>query len=121
MSDKLFNIFFQSHTGSWAILVLVFLLTFLLVKGGKERAAKIAGMVLRLFYVIMLVSGAGMLFGLSFPLMYIIKAVLAVIMIGMMEAVIGRSRRKESTGVFWGVLLVLLVLVVLMGFGVISF
>lgn len=121
MSDKLFNIFYQSHIGSWAILVLVFLITFLLAKSGKERGAKIVGMVLRLFYVIMLVSGGGMLFRLSFPLMYIIKAVLAVVMIGMMEAIIGRTKRRESTGVFWGVMLVLLVLIVLMGYGVISF
>jgi hypothetical protein len=121
MSEKLINIFYQSHAGSWAILVLLFLIAFLLAKGGKAKGAKIVGMVLRLFYIIMLVSGAGMLFGYGFPIMYIVKAVLAVLMIGMMEMIVGRTKRKESTGMFWIILIVLLALVVLMGYGVIHF
>ncbi|WP_028559540.1 DUF1516 family protein [Paenibacillus pinihumi] len=121
MSEKLINIFYQSHSGSWAFLLILFVVAFLLAKGGKAKGAKIVGMVLRLFYIIMLVSGVGMLIGFSFPLMFIIKGILAVILIGLMEMILGRTQRRENTGMFWILLVIIVAIVVLMGFGVISF
>lgn len=125
MSDKLYNIFYQSHAGSWAILVLLFVIAFFLFKNGARKGGRIVHMVLRLFYIIMLVSGGGMVVGLmmasGFPVMYVIKGVLAVMLIGLMEMILGRTSRSERSGMFWIMMLVFLVLIVLMGFGVIQF
>lgn len=114
-SERLYNIFYQIHAGSWAILVIFFILTCFL------RKQKVTGMITRLFYVLMLVSGAGMLFMLGFPLMYVVKGILAIALIAFMEMIQGRLRRGESTTVHWVIMVVLLVLIILMGFGVISF
>lgn len=114
-NERLFNIFYQIHAGSWAILVIFFILTCFL------RKQKVTGMITKLFYLLMLVSGAGMLFMLGFPMMYVIKGILAVALIAFMEMIQGRLRRGEPTLVHWLVMVVLLVVVVLMGFGVISF
>lgn len=119
MSDSLFNIFYQSHAGSWAFIFLLFLLSAIF------RRQKVTGMLLRLFYLIMLVSGIGMLIGLGFPLLYVVKGILAVLLIGIMEMILGRLKRGEANGgpmpVFWILLVVLGVVVPLMGYGVISF
>ncbi|GIP38920.1 hypothetical protein J31TS4_22000 [Paenibacillus sp. J31TS4] len=115
MSDSLFNIFYQSHAGSWAFIFLLFLLSVIF------RRQKVTGMILRLFYIIMVVSGVGMLIGLGFPAMYVIKGILAIILIGLMEMILGRMKRGEAKGgpmpVFWVLLVVLAVVVPLMGFG----
>ncbi|MFD0620049.1 MULTISPECIES: DUF1516 family protein [Paenibacillus] len=110
-----FNIFYQSHAGSWAILVLMFVISCIF------KRQKVTPMITRLFYLIMLVSGIGMLVKLNFPLMYIVKGILALGLIGMMEMIMGRLRRNEPTMMFWIILVVLLALIVCMGYGVISF
>lgn len=115
MSDKMLNILYQSHTGSWLILVIAFLLSCLFL------GQKITPMILRLFYLIMLGSGIGMLIGLNFPIAFIIKGILAVILIGIMEMIVGRRRRGQPTVPFWIAFIILLAVVVLMGFHVISF
>ncbi|RXZ80653.1 DUF1516 family protein [Paenibacillaceae bacterium] len=121
MSDKLINIFYQSHAGSWAFLVILFVIAFVLFKIGIAKGGKIVHMILRLFYIIMLVSGVGTLIGYGFPLMYIIKGILAFFMIGLMEMVLGRTQRKEPAGMFLILLIFFVAIVVLMGYGVISF
>lgn len=121
LSDKLLNIFYQSHTGSWAILVVLFLVSLLLIKLGKAKGGRIVQMVVRLFYIIMLVSGIGMLIGYDFPAIYIVKGILAIGLIGAMEVVLGRAKRRESVAVPLIIVVVLVAIVALMGFGVISF
>ncbi|RAV20910.1 DUF1516 family protein [Paenibacillus contaminans] len=111
----MFNMFYQMHTGSWLITIILFILSFLF------QGQKVTPMLLRLFYLIMLVSGISMLFILEFPLAFIIKGLLAVVMIGSMEMILGRKRRGEKTMPLWLVFVVLLAIVVLMGFNVISF
>lgn len=112
---NMFNIFYQSHAGSWAILIVLFLLSCIF------QRQKVTGILLKIFYLIMLVSGIGMLVMLKFPLMYVIKGLLAIVAIGMMEAIMGRLRRKQPTAVFWVILVVALALVILLGFGVLQF
>ncbi|EGL13078.1 hypothetical protein HMPREF9413_5821, partial [Paenibacillus sp. HGF7] len=47
MSDKLLNIFHQSHAGSWAFIVILFVVSAIFYR------QKITPMILRLFYLIM--------------------------------------------------------------------
>jgi hypothetical protein len=122
--NRLYNIFYQSHIGSWAILVLLFFVGYFLLKAGKAKGAKIVHMVLRLFYIIMLVSGIGMLVTLGFPLMYLVKGALAFFLIYAMEMILVRTKKGtlgEQATLYWAIMIVTLVLVVLLGYGVISF
>lgn len=61
-----FSIFQASHEGSWAILAILFLVAYFLFRGGKSKAGTIIHMIARLFFVIMLVTGASMLIAYQF-------------------------------------------------------
>jgi hypothetical protein len=115
MDGNLFNIFFHSHEGSWLFVVIAFLLS------AVFQGQKVTPILLRIFYLIMLVTGVGMLGMLGFPAVFIIKGILAIILIGIMEMILGRQRRKKPTLALWILFVILLVVVVLMGFQVISF
>lgn len=119
------NILYQSHAGSWAIMVILFIISFLLLRQGKSKGQKITQMILRLFYVIMVVSGIGMLMAYQFPLVYVVKGALAIWLIATMELILARSgqgsTQETSTGSYWIQFAIALILVVLIGFNVIRF
>lgn len=114
MSDKLYNIFLQSHAGSWAIMILLFIISYFFYR------QKITPMILRLFYLIMIISGICLLYGLKFPVLYIVKGILAIGLIGLMEMILGRRSRRESHGVMWIIWAVVLIAILLIGYGVIG-
>lgn len=123
MSQQLINIFYQSHIGSWAILVLLFFVSYFLLKGGIRKGAKIVHMILRLFYIIQVVSGVGLLMVHQFAAAYIIKGIIAIVMIYAMEMILVRTQKgtMEKGGLYWAILLISLLLVILLGFEVIPF
>ncbi|MED1564330.1 hypothetical protein AJ85_12220 [Alkalihalobacillus alcalophilus ATCC 27647 = CGMCC 1.3604] len=118
------TMFSHLHSSAWAITVLLFIIAFFLIKGGKAKAGKILHMILRLFFVIMLVSGIYLLFALwGFAAMYAVKGLLAIALIGLMEVILTRTKKGtlNNAGVLWGAFIIILIIVPLMGFRVISF
>ncbi|SFE63861.1 Protein of unknown function [Bacillus sp. OV194] len=111
----MFNALLHTHSGSWAIMVILFLITYF------TKSQKITLMLQRLFYLIMIVTGVWMLSILHFPLTYVLKGVLAIVLIGVMEMLVARKRKGSPMPAMWIVLIILLVVIVLMGYGVISF
>lgn len=111
----MFNIFYQSHAGSWAILLIFFLLSYFF------QNQKWLAIITRIFYLIMIVSGVGMLVLLKFPLVFIIKGLLAILLIGIMEMIFEKKKKGEPHTVFWLFFAIELILVILLGFNVISF
>ncbi|WP_054703752.1 DUF1516 family protein [Bacillus sp. JCM 19041] len=116
-----FSIFRGIHEGSWAFLAVLFVIAFFLYRGRKLKAGTILHMIARLFYILMLVSGVGMLVAWEFPLMYVVKGLLAVLLIAFMEVAAGKAKRNENSLGSLFIVFLLLLVVVLMGFGVISF
>lgn len=119
--DRMTEIMYASHQGSWAFIVILFIASYILLKTNKAKAGQIVQMILRVFYLIMVISGIGMLIGYKFPLAYTIKGILAIILISFMEMACARVKRNEKSGVQLIVVAITLVIVILMGFGVISF
>lgn len=119
------HILYQSHAGSWAITILLFFVSFVLLKMGKPTGKKITHMILRLFFVIMVVSGLGMLFTRGFPLIFVIKGILAIWLIAVMERLLSKSATKSEQGASmkgsWIQFIIAFVLVALIGFNVIQF
>ncbi|WP_237088841.1 DUF1516 family protein [Paenibacillus larvae] len=70
----------------------------------------------------MLVSGIGMLINWGFPGKYLTKGILAILMIGVIEMIMGRTRRGQGkepvTLGMWAAFVILLILILLIGFGV---
>ncbi|SDI53737.1 DUF1516 family protein [Natribacillus halophilus] len=117
----MYDMLFASHQGSWAFLPILFLIAFFLYRAGKNTGGRILRIILGIFYLIMIVSGVGLLFELGFPAMFVVKGILALLLIGFMEMALGKTKRGESAAVSFTLVVVTLVIVVLLGFGVISF
>jgi hypothetical protein len=101
----------------WGVMILLFLLSVFF------RKQKVTTMILRLFYLIMLGTGLGMLFMIGFPppLVLVVKAILAILLFGIMEMILGRTNRRQPKWMFWILFIILVALVPMMGYGIITF
>lgn len=105
----------HTHSISWVILIILFLVSYFVPK------QKVTKMILRLFYVVMIFSGGYMFFTDKYNPAFHLKIFCAIVLIGMMEAILARQKKGKSTLPFWIVLVVVLVVVLLVGYGVIRF
>jgi hypothetical protein len=110
----MFNALLQTHSGSWIVLVILFLISAIFPK------QKISLMLQRLFYLIMIVSGAWMLTILEFPKQYVIKGILALVLMATMELIVMNRRKGRPTAIAWIILVVFLVLVLLLAYKIIK-
>ncbi|MDE5412480.1 YisL family protein [Alkalihalobacterium chitinilyticum] len=114
----------HTHSSSWAITVLLFFIAYFLIKANKEKGAKIVHMILRLFYVIMVLTGIGLLIQWNFAFTFVLKGILAISLIYFMEMILVRTKKDALAGkgpYYWIMFVATLVLVVLIGFNVIAF
>ena len=104
------------HITTWVVAIILFFVASSLLKSGKEKPAKIVHMVLRLFYIFVLVSGFMIVSGLyQIDGEYIGKIILGIVTIGMMEMVLVKSKKGKPTRVFWILFFVAFILTVLLG------
>lgn len=117
------NLFLTLHKSGWLLMVIMFIVSYALIKKNSQSGAKVTSMILRLLYLVMLISGAVMLYRYNFSFVFVIKGLLAVVLIAIMEATLGRVKRQPGAkmGVPWLLFIIVLVLVVLIGFKVIQF
>ncbi|URN95300.1 MAG: DUF1516 family protein [Candidatus Pristimantibacillus lignocellulolyticus] len=108
----------HTHSAAWIIMIILFLVSYFVP---KQKVKKVTHMILRLFYLIQLFSGGYMFFQGGYPHVFDLKIVLAIILIGMMEMILVRQRKGKNTLPFWIIFGVLLVVIVLIGYGVITF
>ncbi|WP_408868911.1 DUF1516 family protein [Brochothrix campestris] len=112
----MFKTFLAIHASSWAILIVLLIAAAMLYSNKVIKVGTIVHMILRLMYVVMLVSGCGMLFlaidnsGMnSFTWTFLGKAVLAIAMMGVSEMLLIRIKKQKTSLVMWIVDIVLLV------------
>lgn len=103
----------QIHSGVWGILVLLFIFSFAFYR----QKGWIMG--LRLSYLVMIITGIWLLFLIHFPIMFLLKGVLAILLIGLMEMVLGRRKKQKSTVPFLVLLAIDLILILLIGYKII--
>lgn len=107
---------YHTHASSWLILVILFVVCYFIPKN------KVLPMILRLFYLVMIITGGLMLFGVGgYEGVFHLKALLAIVLIGLMEMILGRRKKGKSTLPFLIGAIVLLVVVALIGYDVIAF
>ncbi|MCW1926709.1 YisL family protein [Bhargavaea beijingensis] len=89
------------HIFTWVVAVILFLAAAVMAKGSKGR--KIVHMILRLFYILVIISGAFLFFTWSSAdaAMYGVKFLLGVLTVGFMEMVLVRQNKDKPTTVFW--------------------
>lgn len=106
----------HAHVTSWVLALILFIIAIILNKNEKERGFKIVKMILRLFYLFIIITGLLMLFSINVNGMYILKAVLGIVVIGFFEMVLSKTAKKEASGIFWGLLVVALAAVLYVGY-----
>lgn len=107
----------HAHIATWVVAIILFFVAHSLLKSsGKEKQAKIVQMVLRLFYVLIIVTGIIIASGLSnFSGEYIGKIILGILTIGMMEMVLSKAKKGKPAMVAWILFIIILVLTILLG------
>jgi uncharacterized membrane protein len=104
------------HITTWLVAIILFFVANSLFKSGKEKPFKIVHMVLRLFYVLIIVTGIIIASDIyKFSGEYIGKIILGILTIGMMEMVLGKLKKGQPTKVFWIIFFVVLILTILLG------
>lgn len=106
----------HAHITTWLLALILFFIAIGLHKAGKSRGLKVVQMVLRLFYLLIIATGVGMLFGLgTITSMYWIKAILGVLVIGFFEMILSSTIKGKRTGTAWALFVVAFVVVVYLG------
>ncbi|KAB2337173.1 YisL family protein [Cytobacillus depressus] len=107
----------HAHITTWVLALVLFFIALGLHKSGKARGLKVVQMILRLFYLLIIGTGIWILSSLnSISMLYILKSLLGVAVIGFMEMIIVRSVKGKKTTTFWLLFVVTLILVLYLGF-----
>ena len=104
------------HITTWVIAIVLFLAASFMNRESKGR--KIVHMVLRLFYILIIITGLALFIEhSSFDAMqYGMKFLFGVLTIGMMEMVLVRSKKQKPVTLFWVLFVVFLLVTMFFGF-----
>ena len=104
------------HITSWVVALILVFVSYGLYGAGKAKGAKITHMILRLFYIIIILTGAELFVRFAnWNGEYAGKMLLGIITIGLMEMLVIRKKKGKSTGGLWIGFIIVLVLTVLLG------
>ena len=104
------------HITTWVIALVLFLVAAFMDRNSKGR--KITHMVLRLFYILVLITGLTLFIAHSSAdaMQYGLKFLFGLLTIGMMEMVLVRSKKQKPTTLFWILFAVFLLVTMFFGF-----
>lgn len=104
------------HITTWVIAIILFLGAAFMNPASKGR--KIVHMVLRLFYILIIITGLALFieWSSSDAMQYGLKFLFGVLTIGMMEMVLVRGKKQKSTTLFWILFAVFLFVTMFYGF-----
>lgn len=106
----------HAHITSWLLAIILFFVVRGLYKGGNEKGGKITHMILRVFYLLILITGFIMLFQVNISLLYILKAAVGLWVIAIMEFLLMKTGKREPQNVLWIQFAIAFVLALLLGF-----
>jgi cytochrome b561 len=102
----------HAHITAWFIGLILFFVAVSMYKSGNQKGAKIVHMILRVFYILIILSG-GMLISMS--TMYLLKGLVGIWIIGAMEMTLGKTSKQEKATAGWIQFIVALLLVLYLG------
>jgi uncharacterized membrane protein len=107
----------SSHVLASILAIILFATALILHRNGKERAEKVIAMILRLFYLIIIATGAYLVLSVAYiSFALIVKILTGIWVIGMYEIVLARTKKKKKTAVAWVLLFISLLLVFYLGY-----
>jgi hypothetical protein len=107
----------DGHITAWVLTLILFFVALSLNKNGKAKGFKIFHMIIRVFYLLIILTG-GMLLSAVYhiSLLYILKMAVGLWIISLFEMILIKSRKNESSSVLWIQFVVAFLLVLYLGF-----
>ena len=106
----------HAHLTTWIVALILFFVALSMQKAGKDKPLKIVQMILRLFYVLIIITGAILLLGVDTTTDgYIFKVLMGIVTVGMLEMILVRGKKGKSTAMFWAILVVAFLVTLYMG------
>lgn len=105
------------HITTWVIGLILFFAAVMMTNDSKGQ--KITQMVLRVFYIFILLTGIALFMdGMDFDMgmLYGFKLLGGIIIIGMMEMILARMKKQKPSTMFWILLFVFLFITMFLGF-----
>lgn len=104
----------HAHLGSLVLTLILFFITLHLQK--KGRNIKILKMILRVMYILIILTGAIMIFSLyQITALYVLKSALGLVIIGLFEMILAGSGKGKNLAVFWFIILIILIVTIYLG------
>lgn len=105
------------HITAWALAIVLFLVALSLHKSGKAKGFKILHMILRVLYLLVIGSGAAILFSIStISTTYIIKVIAGLWTVSMIEMILVRTAKGKSTSILWVQFVIALIAALYLGY-----
>ncbi len=111
------------HVTSWILGLILLLVALVLYKGKNEKGATIVHMILRLFFLLIIISGGYLLFDVylknfTMPIgaEAITKGVAGIWVIAAMEMLLVKTKKGKPTGAWWVQLVIALAIVFVLGY-----
>ncbi|MGF2615312.1 DUF1516 family protein [Rossellomorea vietnamensis] len=107
----------HAHIATWVIGIILFFAALYLHNSGKKKAMKIVHMTLRLFYLLIILTGVLLFWKHQgvFPMQYGLKLLGGLWVIAMFEMILVRTNKGKKTGIFWAQLIIALVVTIYLG------
>ncbi|MGM0846817.1 MAG: YisL family protein [Bacillota bacterium] len=108
----------HAHITTWVIGVILFFAALYLHNSSKKKAMKIVHMTLRLFYLLIILTGVLLFWKHQgvFPMQYGLKLLAGLWVIAMFEMILVRTNKGKNTKIFWIQLIVALLVTLYLGF-----
>ncbi len=85
----------HAHITTWVVALILFVVA--IAFQAKDMKNKMVHMLLRLFYILIIATGAWILHSMSsFPFLYIVKVIVGLWVIGMMEMILVRTAKGKT-------------------------
>jgi len=104
------------HITAWSVALILFVVSLLLHKSGKDKGSKIVHMVLRLMYLAIIGTGVTMLTYTGLDVMHTLKTLVGLWVIAMLEMIVIRTKKGRKTSILWIQFVVALIIVLYLGF-----
>jgi len=106
----------HAHMTAWFLALILFFVSLGLHKSGKEKGSKIVHMILRVVYLLILLTGFMLLSSINITIMYVLKAAVGLWVISMLEMILIRTKKNGKASILWIQFVVALLLVLYLGF-----
>jgi uncharacterized membrane protein SirB2 len=113
----------HAHVGFWTLALILFVISYLLQRSGKKTGQKITQMILRLDFILVIITGVKLVsvyYGNGVYGWPSIKGLFGLLLITMMELILTRGSKDKSTGVLWVLLLIAIAAVFYIGYSVLG-